>query len=234
MKTYEYERPQLTVDTVIFTLIDHRLNTLLVQRDKTPEEGVWTLPGGFVHTEVDEDADETARRVLLDKAGVTASHLEQLYTFTGRTRDKRGWSASVTYMGLVRDDDLRPVSERARWELVDSIQALPFDHMEMLARALRRVRDKSSYSSLPAFLLPRTFTFPQLQRVYEEVLSTTLNPAAFRRKILDQHIIELAEEDEAQPQHKGAGRPAAHYRLSKDVLHDMGRVVMLPDVRRGG
>lgn len=229
----EFERPILTVDTVILTLIDHRLHVLLVKRTKAPAEGVWTLPGGFIHVDDDLDAEQAARRVLETKAGVEVSHLEQLYTFAGRDRDRRGWSASIAYLALVQSREISGMSEDARWVPVDKCTSLPFDHDDILEKGLARVRDKSAYSSLPAFLLPEMFTLPQLQRVYEEVLGVALNPAAFRRKVIDQGLIEVASNRPPAPA-SGRGRPAQHYRLAKNHLTDLGRVVMLPDQRRGG
>ena len=126
--------------------------------------------------------------------------------------------------------------EDARFVPVDEVGVLPFDHSDILEVALRRVRDKSSYSSLPAFLLPVTFTLPELQRVYEQVLGTSLNAAAFRRKVLDQELVEPVSDRavDADTKRSGPGRPAQRYQLTQQRLQDMGRVVMLPDRRRGG
>jgi 8-oxo-dGTP diphosphatase len=49
MYTYEYPRPALTVDMVIFSLRDRHLHVLLVQRADKPFAGMWALPGGFVN-----------------------------------------------------------------------------------------------------------------------------------------------------------------------------------------
>lgn len=228
----EFHRPLVTVDTIVLSLVDHRLQVLLVQRDQAPALGVWALPGGFVHTEEDHTAEDAARRVLSTKAGLEVRHMEQLSTFAGDSRDSRGWSVSIAYLALVQDNGLIP-SGRARFFPVEEVTQLPFDHNEILQTALHRVRDKASYSSLPAFLLPEAFTLPELQKVYEEVLGTDLNAAAFRRKVIDQELVEEVAETE-NPVSRKAGRPAQHYRLSQSHLQDMGRVVMLPDRRRGG
>ena len=58
--TYEYARPALTVDCVVFGLDDGDLKVLLIQRDLEPFAGKWALPGGFVR--VDEDLEAAARR----------------------------------------------------------------------------------------------------------------------------------------------------------------------------
>ena len=56
--SYEFPRPSLTVDCVIFGLDDSGLKVLLIQRGQAPFEGQWALPGGFVH--MDETIDEAA------------------------------------------------------------------------------------------------------------------------------------------------------------------------------
>lgn len=231
MATYDFERPLVTVDTVVLTLIAHQLHVLLVKRQEDPAKGEWSLPGGFVHTDKDATAEDSVRRVLSQKAGIALRHMEQIASFTGQTRDRRGWSVSIAYLALVQIEEV-DLNENAKWVAVDEVLSLPFDHKDILDAGLRRVRDKAAYSSLPAFLLPETFTLPELERVYEEVLGTPLNSAAFRRKVMDQSIIEVATQ--SANAEKSVGRPAQLYRLSQTFLQDMGRVVMLPDGRRGG
>ena len=109
--------------------------------------------------------------------------------------------------------------------------SLAFDHGRIVQEALVRLRNKASYSSLPALLLPTSFTMPQLQRVYECALGMDLNTGAFRRKVEDLGLIEPVDEQRPAP---GAGRPAQVYRLASQTLQDLGRVVMTPDRRRGG
>lgn len=229
-----FERPILTVDTVIFTLLNNALHVLLVKRNREPAKGAWTLPGGFIHPEEDKDAEDAARRVLASKAGVKVSHLEQLYTFSGKARDKRGWSASIVYLALVRAEGVGKMSDDAKWVPVDRCPRLPFDHSKILAAGLHRVRDKSSYSSLPGLLLPKVFTLPQLQRVYEQVLGVKLNAAAFRRKIEAQDLVERIDMPAPADAKPSRGRPPGYFRLRQPQMVDLGRVVMLPDRRRGG
>ncbi|MBE9480693.1 MAG: NUDIX hydrolase, partial [Bacteroidetes bacterium] len=51
--TYEYPRPALTVDCVVFLKDNTDLKVLLIKRKYPPFEGKWAFPGGFV------DMDET-------------------------------------------------------------------------------------------------------------------------------------------------------------------------------
>jgi 8-oxo-dGTP diphosphatase len=217
-----YERPIATVDAALFTLVDAGLRLALTRRDREPYKGQLALFGGYVHTGADDDTAATARRILRDKAGITLSYLEQLFTFSGKVRDPRGWSLSVAYYALVRPDELRS-ADATPIELVpvDRVPALPFDHNRIVDAALARLRGKSTYSSLPAFLLPPTFTLTQLQDVYERVLGHALDKSSFRRKIESQGVITPVEAMVRGGRH----RPAQLYRLSDRRLAEFDRLI---------
>ena len=218
----DYESPIETVDVAIFTVRGGRLCVLLARRAKDPYAGVFALPGGYIHPEEDDDVAATARRVLRDKIGLAAPYLEQLYTFSGKFRDPRGWSSSVAHYAVVPEalvggalgDDVRLVP-------VDELPALPFDHNDMVAMAVRRIRGKSSYSSLPTFLLPEEFTVDELHAVYQQVLGVDLPKPTFRRKIEAQGIIVPVE----GKMRVGPHRPAQMYRASHDTLREFDQAL---------
>lgn len=217
----EYPRPLTTVDVVLFTIVDDALAICLVQRSQAPFRGRFALPGGFVHIDEDADADAAARRVLSEKVGVRDLHIEQLYTFSGRARDPRDWSVTISYCAVATNESI-PTSPSLRLVPVKGLQALPFDHDRIVARAVERVRNKASYSSLPAFLLPRHFTYPQLQRVYEIAAGEALDPSSFRRKMLELRMIEPVELENAQATR---GRPPQYYRLANRTLRAFQRKI---------
>jgi ADP-ribose pyrophosphatase YjhB (NUDIX family) len=66
----EYELPIATVDAALFTLSQRQLSVVLARREKEPFAGQFALPGGFVHTDEDQDTEATARRVLKEKVGI--------------------------------------------------------------------------------------------------------------------------------------------------------------------
>src|SRR4051812_31030063 len=101
--SYEYARPALTVDCVVFGVDDAELKLLLIQRRHEPFKGGWALPGGFVH--VDESLEAAAARELREEAGVVPEFLEQLYTFGDVERDPRERVVSVAYYTLVKLSD---------------------------------------------------------------------------------------------------------------------------------
>jgi 8-oxo-dGTP diphosphatase len=205
-----FPQPIVTVDIVLLTLIDDQLCTALVLRDKEPHAGEWTLPGGWVHTDEDEDAHGAAVRILKSKAGLESPYLEQLQTFANRHRDSRGWSVSIAYYALIPHTNAQ--HSNLAWRAVDSIRSLPFDHLDILRTAVSRVRSKTLYSSLPVHLMPRTFTLTELQRVYEQVLGGPIDKRTFRRRIEELDVLEVAPGDRAEG---GAHRPAQRYRLKR-------------------
>lgn len=213
----EYERPTLTVDIVLLTVHAGRLAVLLVEREQAPFAGAPALIGGYVHVDKDADLEATARRVLAAKAGITDLFVEQLMTFSGRDRDPRGWSASVAYFSLTPCDGIEEAAGAPGAELVpvDALPALPFDHAEIVAAAVARLRGKGAYSDLPARFLPATFTLGELHGIYQLALGAGINEDAFRRKIMDRGFIE--EVPGAKKRSEGARKPAQLYRLKPGV-----------------
>src|SRR5881394_1559098 len=142
--TYQYPRAALTVDCVVFGLDESELKVLLIERALEPFKGKWALPGGFVR--VDETLDAAARRELEEEAGLKNVFLEQLYTFSALHRDPRERVVSVAYYSLVKlaahETKAATDAADARWFALSKIPKLAFDHAEILATALARLKGK--------------------------------------------------------------------------------------------
>ncbi|MBC7931706.1 MAG: NUDIX hydrolase [Rubrivivax sp.] len=213
--SYEYERPGLTVDCVIFglDLEEEMLKVMLIERDLEPFAGMWAIPGGFVRQS--ETLEAAATRELKEETGIANVFLEQLYTFGDPARDPRGWVVSVAYYALVSPEK-HPVhastdARQARWFPITSIPRLAFDHVEILKTALERVRGKLTYAPIGFELLPRKFTIKQLQKLYEIVLGTKLDNRNFRKKIFGMDVLqELGEMQKGVPH-----RAARFYRFEE-------------------
>ncbi|UQZ36613.1 ADP-ribose pyrophosphatase [Paenibacillus sp. PK3_47] len=113
LQTYnagDYERPSVTVDMLIFTVMEQEqdnyrklseksLQLLMIQRGGHPYLGQWALPGGFVG--IDESLDDAARRELYTETNIDNIYMEQLYTWGEVKRDPRMRVISSSYMALV-------------------------------------------------------------------------------------------------------------------------------------
>lgn len=187
----------LAVSTVIFALRPHPvtgrlvLSIPLVRRTRAPYEGLWALPGGWVHPA--ESLATSAGRTLVETTGVRPSYLEQLYTFGAPDRSPGERVVSVVYWALVRPDQIgeRPPSskgpafdaENVAWFVADDLPHLAFDHDAVVAYALWRLRTKVEYSAIAQGFLGSTFTLSELRQVHEAVLDRELDPANFRRQV---------------------------------------------------
>lgn len=186
------DRPALTVDVVIFRLREGQLETLLIRRAALPYRGRWAIPGGFVRA--DESLDAAARRELLEETGIKDVFLEQLYTFGDPRRDPRGRVVTVAYFALTTAAQPPPRAGddavEARWHAMPSLPELAFDHKQILAYALRRLRYKLEYTAVGFELLSDEFTLAELQAAYEIILDEPLDKRNFRRRLLEANVIE--------------------------------------------
>ncbi len=215
-----FDRPSVTVDLVLMSVVDGAPAVLLHRRDAAPFAGRWALPGGFVA--IEESLDAAARRVLADKARMGDAYLEQLYTFGAVDRDPRMRIVSVAYFALLpagrfaAGDGLAlarvgtGVDGRAVATIAGEPVALAFDHDAMLDLAMRRLRGKLDWSPVAYALLPERFTLRALQDVHEAILGRPLNKPAFRRRLMP-----LPLADAHQPQHP---------------VHDLARVACRDDL----
>ncbi|HLY29605.1 MAG TPA: NUDIX domain-containing protein [Ktedonobacterales bacterium] len=209
-----FERPSVTVDVVILTMRRRRLDVLLVRRRHWPFEGMWAIPGGFVNP--DESLEDSARRELEEETGVRDVYLEQLYTFGDPGRDPRTRVITVVYYALIRSEQLQGKvragddAAEALWFPVYGPPEMAFDHGNILAYTMQRLRGKLEYTTIGFQLLPPEFTLSELQEVYEAILNHPMDKRNFRRKVLLTGILEATNHTSKVGQH----RPAALYRFS--------------------
>jgi 8-oxo-dGTP diphosphatase len=198
VKSVEFERPILTIDVVLLTLRRDVLHVGLLRREMTPAASQFALAGGYVHIDEDVDTLATAKRVLREKCKLEGIYCEQLMTFSG---------PEVAYYALLPED--MPSSLNLVFVPADKPGVLPFDHNQIVEVALARVRAKASYSTLPAFMLPPTFTLSQLRNVYERIMGAAINDSAFRRKIDELDILEPVAFSPSGPAFSSEGRSVA-------------------------
>jgi 8-oxo-dGTP diphosphatase len=138
---YQYPRPALTVDAVIFGRSPAGPHVLLIQRARAPYQGAWALPGGFV--ELDETLEQAALRELEEETGIRLSQLTQLRAFDAVKRDPRERVISVAYAAVVDLAAHSPTgnddAQEARWFGLHALPELAFDHGEILAYARERL-----------------------------------------------------------------------------------------------
>lgn len=204
--SYEFERPNLAVDCVVFGLDEEDLKIILIQRDLAPFKGKWAIPGGFIH--IDESLEQAAKRELKEETGVEDVFLEQLYTFGDVRRDPRERVISVAYYALVnlRDHEIKAATDarNAAWFSADDLPSLAFDHNRIVDVALRRLKGKVRYEPIGFELLPEKFTLTELQKMYEKILDHGIDKRNFRKKILGMGLLKELDEVQMDVAHRAA------------------------------
>lgn len=145
---YDWPRPIVTVDALVFTFSKGKAKVLLIKRANEPFKGKWAVPGGFI--EIDEELEDAVVRELAEETGLTSVRLEQMHTFGKCGRDPRGRQITIVFMGIVTEghnkikagDD----AARARWFDIDKLpKDLAFDHNEVVAFGIQKLKRKKIY-----------------------------------------------------------------------------------------
>jgi 8-oxo-dGTP diphosphatase len=136
----QYPHPSLTVDMLIFTIMDEKhdnyrklpgkeLKILLIKRADHPFIGKWALPGRFVH--MDESLEEAAVRELREETNIRDIYMEQLYTWGDVDRDPRTRVISCSYMTLINSSKLEiKTSDEAEEACWFSVRCLPLQEQK--------------------------------------------------------------------------------------------------------
>ena len=224
----------VTVDMLILTIRDSKLNLLLSRRKEAPYAGRWALPGRFVGQ--DESAETTVRKLLAEMLPVKDAFLEQLYTFSDVNRDPRGRVISTAYLVIVPRNRLDALMEEirtpfSRFEVTEEEDGLrmsgedgtdligsdlAFDHGRIIETGVLRLRGKIVYTEVGFRFLNdlNAFSLGELQTVYEAVLGRKLDSSNFRRFIRNRYEetgkIILTDREDKQKR----GRPASLYQLT--------------------
>lgn len=198
---YKYPHPAVTADCVIFGFDGVSIKVLLIQRAIDPYKGKWALPGGFMN--IDESAEECARRELEEETGLKTASVEQFYTFTDVMRDPRERVITVAHYALVRLSEVKGGDDaaKAQWFVQSEIPSLAFDHDRIVRMALARLKERICFEPIGFELLPDVFTMSELQNLYEAILGVKFDRRNFYNKMLKLGIL-----TEAEPRPESASR----------------------------
>lgn len=208
MTRYKDQVPLLAaVDCIIFGFDGESLRILLIHRGMEPEKGKWSLMGGFIQPR--ESPEQAANRILKTLTGLEGVYLEQLFTFGKPDRDPIERTISITYFALIdihRYEKQLSEEYHPEWFPLNKMPKLIFDHNEMVKMAKEKLRYKAALHPLLFELLPKKFTLPQLQNLYESVYATSFDKRNFSRKVLSTNLL-IKQGDK----YKGGSKKGAYY-----------------------
>ncbi len=189
-----YKNQGIHVVCTLFTVKAGEVKVLLVQRSNRPYTGKWMLPSGAVYN--NEDCETAIKREMLEKTGITGIYVEQFHTFSDPKRSPLMRMIAVGYIGIVNSENLKikkktEKTQDSEWfNLRDIPTDLAYDHREILLEAIETIKHKIMRSTIVESLLPKYFTLPELQKVYEAILGRQFDRRNFRKKFLGLNLIE--------------------------------------------
>lgn len=207
---------KVAVDAIVFGYSKQDgVSVLLIQRKYEPYKNSWAIPGGFVLE--DESLEEAVKRELAEETGITVNYLEQLYTFGEPKRDPRQRIIAIAYFGLVKTSQYQELkastdAENAKWFSIKKLPALAFDHKQIIAVAIERLRAKVRYQPVGFELLDKKFPFSDLEKLYTALLDKEINRRNFSKKILS---FDFLEETGELSKSEGKGRPSKMYQFNQ-------------------
>ena len=221
MQNVESFMAPVSIDPVVFSLIEDKLHILLILRDHEPYEKTWALPGGTIDKGNDMRLEDSVARVLKEKTGTEVNYVEQLKSIGGDF-DPRGWTLSISYIALVAKQQ---ITQNAKWVAVDKLGDYYFGfphHPQIIEEAMSRLTNKVNYSTLPMHLLAKDFTLPQLQKVYEVLLGEKLDKSTFRKKLEETGLLK----ETGEMLKEGAFRPAKLYSVARQEIVHFGKNII--------
>ncbi|ATL46268.1 NUDIX hydrolase [Chitinophaga caeni] len=202
----DYFKVAISVDCVIFGFDNDELKVLLIESDLKEYRGKWSLLGDIVRP--DEDLENAAYRVLLERTGLENVYMQQVHAFGALNRHPAGRVVSVAYYSLVNVEhiELKLLNNDLHWHPVKDIlqKDMAFDHKDILNTCLERLRQQIIEQPVGFNLLPRKFTLRDLQNLYEAILDVKLDRRNFRKKFFAMDVLIDLNEEEEEVRHRPA------------------------------
>ena len=217
----------ISIDCVVFGFHEGQMKVLVLE---LKNGGEWYLPGGFVLKK--EPIEMAANRILKERTGLDEIFLQQFHVFGDPERSKEHFDAykdmvpakdnwftnrflTIGYYALVDFCETNPAADQfsalCSWCDLNELPELKLDHALILKTALDTLRLHLNYQPIGYNLMPKQFTMPELQKLYETILDKKLDRRNFQRLILGFGILKRSE----QPRKGGAHK--APYLYSFDL-----------------
>lgn len=191
VKSDSYEC-SITTDVAVFGYAENTLKILLVKRSLGKYKNHWQLPGGVMET--NETIEGCAKKVLFTLTGIRDIHSELVKIYSGLHRHPLKRVVTVSFYALVKPEN-HPLTLKGNVESIDwfDINRIPdhigFDHASLIRDAHLFLRNNLKDKLIFGELLPKRFTLPELQNLYEHILNVKLDKRNFRKRIFQMDIL---------------------------------------------
>src|SRR3984885_16264022 len=210
--------PHISIDCVVFGFHEGQMKVLVL---KMKNEDAWYLPGGFVLKQ--EPIEMAASRILKERTSLDKIFLQQFHVFGDPERSKEhfdmykdmlpakeNWFTNrfltIGYYALVDFIETNPTPDQlsalCAWRGLDDLPEFKLDHALILKTALDTLRLQLNYQPIGYNLMPKEFTMPELQKLYETILDKKLDRRNFQRRMLGFGILKRSDQPRKGGAHK--------------------------------
>ncbi len=187
----DYPRPSVAVDTAVLSVTPHpdrrsQLAVLQVRRPDNDRHGAWALPGTFLHA--GERLLDAVHRSLRAKAAIDGVAPIPLHVFDDPARDERGWVLSIAHVDVIPYEQITyalHTREYIRLTPATAPGPMPYDHADIVERAVGHLRDRHAAAPDPHHLLTEPFTLRELRLMHEAVAGHPHQRDTFRRAMAE-------------------------------------------------
>lgn len=227
----------LSVDCVVFCLIDNSLNVLLRKRslnmydDNLPIIDDWILPGHYVlkSNNLGQSADRVFKELIKDDF----INKKQFRTYGNPNRIKSNkdllWVKSrgaqvrtmtvAYYLITLSNNVMLDEDSTLKWFKLKSLPQIGFDHHRIINDAYEDLKSKIITQPIVFDFVSIKFTLNELQIAYQAVLDLELDNRNFRKKIIGKPYVVSLEEKK-----KGASKkPSRLYMFSSEVYNQIAK-----------
>ena len=188
-----YKNQGIHLISTIFTVEKGITKVLLIKRSNEPFKDMWALPGGALYN--NEDINNGLKRELKEKTGIENVNLDMVNVDGKIDRSPGMRMVAVSYMGVIDSNRVSILKEtlktsNADWFNINNIPKLAYDHNEILNDSIDKLKNKIFETDILKNLFNEEFTLPELQKVYETILDKTFDRRNFRKKLINDGVIE--------------------------------------------
>lgn len=195
----------VTVDCVIFGYDQSSLKVLVIKCKSEPFKGQYSLLGDIVFA--DESLDQSAIRILKQRAGLEDIYMEEVKAFSAQDRHPLDRVITVAYYSLMKigQHEIKDAQDRElQWIDLSEAKDMAFDHDLILKTSIERLKVRLRDRPIGFNLLPKKFTLNQLQNLYETILDMKLDKRNFRRKLNSLDLLVDLDETQEDVSHRPA------------------------------
>lgn len=196
----------------IFTVMGSEICVLLQKNKKEPYKGYWILPSRMIKKDI--SLEETISSCIEEEAGLPILFIQEGNTFSAVDRKVEKRVIGINHVCLIDSKTIELKQkefskEELDWFPISNLPKVGFDNLDIIKSSIKQLQTLLINKVGLKYLFPSDFSLPELQKVYESALGHSLDRRNFRKRFIQNDLIE----ETGYKTEGTTGRPAKLYRL---------------------